>query len=185
MRRIVGIALFLSAALLLAAPVHGQIENEDPGGVDLARIPPRIIGNEDPVPFPVPIAPLTPASGVESNELQLVGFTEDLFGGNAGVLNMSIGCQFVFPGSRMCTLEEVNKSLFIPRSLGHGYAWVQNLAERGGTPELNCMGWMSVSPDEQGTSIELGECYGGLMMHSCDTRLAVACCARMSPLEPR
>jgi hypothetical protein len=181
MRRIVGIALFLGAALLLAAPVHGQMENERPGGVDLSRIAPRTIDVDDPVP--IPIDPVPPAANIESNELQLVGFTERLFGGNAGVLNMSIGCQSVFPGSRMCTMEEVNKSLHIPQSRGHGYAWVQNLADHDGMPEMNCKGWMSVSPDDQGTSIELGECYGGLMMHGCDTRLAVACCARLGPLE--
>ncbi len=164
------------AALLLAAPAYAQIIGSERHNspVDLNRPP---VGDLDPVaPLPPPTVPATPFT---SDEMQLVGFTSQLLDGDTGVLNMSISCQRQFPGARMCTMEEINMSVFIPQDLGSGYAWVQNLSNPATTLQSNCEGWMSDSAIKLGTSIELGVCYGGVQMTTCNTQLAVACCSRV------
>lgn len=179
MMRVVMVAISVIAALLLAAPAQAQIGDEGTVPIHLAESPDRDLDPVDPLP---PVLP--PMEAFVSDEMQLVGFTNETFSGNAGVLNMSLACQRRFRASRMCTMEEVSMSLYIPDSMGGGFAWVQNSGPDA-TPAKSCEGWMTDSPDAEGTSIELGECYGGLMMSACSTRLAVACCAREGLIPTR
>ena len=176
MRKRAFVIIFVVVALVFAAPAYAQIiGSERPDSpVDLNRPP---VGDLDPVaPLPPPSEPATPFT---SDETQLVGFTSQLFNGNTGVLNMSIGCQQQFPGARMCTMEEINMSVLIPKDLGSGYAWVKNLSDPAERFDLNCNGWMSDSAIKLGTSIDLGVCYGGVQMTTCNTQLAVACCSKV------
>ena len=176
MRKRAFVIISLVVALVLATPAFAQIiGSERPDSpVDLNRPP---VGDLDPVaPLPPPSEPATPFT---SDEMQLVGFTRQLFSGDTGVLHMSIGCQQQFPGARMCTMEEINMSVFIPQELGSGYAWIQNHSHPAAALTSNCNGWMSDSAINLGTSIDLGLCYGGVRMTTCNTPLAVACCSKV------
>jgi len=171
----------LAVALVVAAPAYTQTGREGPGGpVDLVRpevrdLGPRVGGDREP---PV----------ILSAEMQLVGFTTRIFAGNAGVLNMSLGCRNEFLGSRMCTLQEVNMSVLIPRApVGEGNAWIQNLGVRDGSlPDNNCNGWTAtpsaLSMRVDGTTLAWqGECYGGVVLMNCSLKLPIACCSKHVP----
>jgi hypothetical protein len=163
------------AVLFLAAPAFAQLgseEPETPAELDQQGVEGRL----DPAPpSPPVIYPIDQMVPFSSDEMQLVGFTTTLFTGNHGVLNMSIGCQREFPASRMCTLEEINRSVFIPQNPICGNAWAQDLS--GAVPQ-NCNGWRSESSDALGMAINLGGCYGGVVTQTCDSQLAVACCSK-------
>lgn len=181
MKRFATVVSCLAMAVSLGVPAYAQLgEGGQSGPVDLVRPPVRDLDPVDPLPRPI-----APTVTFRSDEMQLVGFTRVHVAGNEGVLNMSIACQREFRASRMCTVNEVNRSLYIPEALGGGYAWVQSVASDAVDPQLNCHGWMSSSVEHHGTSIELGECYGGMAMTTCNSRLAVACCALEGPTALR
>jgi hypothetical protein len=55
----------------------------------------------------------------------LVGFTSILYTGNlGGALGATRKCQLEFPNSRMCTLEEIQKSLKLPEVIA-AFAWME------------------------------------------------------------
>ena len=171
----------LLVACALAAPAYGQLSGDNqPGPVDLNRPPGNVLDPVRPIPRPI-----TPTVTFQSEEFQLVGFTRQLFTGFDGVLNFSLACQAEFVGSRMCAVEEVNRTEIIPHVPGTGFAWVQNLSGPDAAPNVNCAGWFSNSSRDVGTAIELGQCYGGQRMMTCNNSLAIACCSRAGKVPIR
>lgn len=174
------VVVIVAAALLLAAPVYAQTGKESPGGfATVSQHQVREIGpgggdREPPM--------------ILSQEMQYVGITTQTFKGDAGVLNMSRACSQEFRGGRMCTVQEVNMSVSVPRPpVGSGKAWVQNLGLPAGSyPDNNCNGWTAapstLSMRVNGTTFAwAGECYGGIVLENCASRLPVVCCSKFLP----
>lgn len=164
-RPILAIAAVTLLFTLLAAGTRPIGGGSDPARFDQDRD--STIGPGDPS---VP-APTTPSQDSDA-PFRLVGFTTTLFPGSRGVLNYTLACQTQFPDSRMCTFEEISDTVVVPEAPGIGYAWMR-------MSSTNCRDWTSSSADDDGVAISLGcdGCYGGAWIRSCDTPLAVACCA--------
>ncbi len=129
-------------------------------------------GPDRPSPLPPPTGPSQPTA---SEELQLVGFTAQAFPGNLGILNYALACQELFPNSRMCTMQEVNRTLRVPAPvIGPTHAWVRDATA---PPPANCNAWTSGASSHLGMAIGLGSSYGGCGLFGCDSLFAVACCA--------
>jgi hypothetical protein len=147
------------------------------------------------------VPPASEAAG--SGELQLVGFTTTTTTGDAGILNLSRMCAQEFKNSRICTTEEVVRSVDPPpppASPGPTAAWVhatfrsslvfpaaQGDANEGslyvfdptgGTRETRvsatCDGWTDSTTN--GTVVRFDP-YGEIADTECDQSLRVSCCA--------
>jgi hypothetical protein len=153
-----------------------------PGGRGGVERPPLL-------PDPIPSPPVSP-QGLPYDGYQLVGFTEEMFEGNRGVLNLSRACGATFAGSRICRMEEILNTVQVPEVPDHllgEQAWILT-----SEPEFqahgivdsttNCAGWSSNSGQDHGLTIELGlqcGCYGAFLAARCDVGRVVACCARL------
>ncbi|MCP3978765.1 MAG: hypothetical protein GY716_05465 [bacterium] len=189
-RGVVVVALLLCLGALPA--MTDPIREDDRGPVrDLQRIPPPGL-IEGPAPLPHPEVPISPLSiKIVQGEPQLVGFTHDRLAANRGVLSFTRACHQMWPGSRMCTLSEINRTSLAPSPpTGEDRAWVNVEAapdvlfdvgaagSAGKAHELsNCRGWNSTSDRDFGLSIGLREDYGSCLASRCEERLVVACCA--------
>ncbi len=126
-------------------------------------------------PTPVPVVPPTGLTGT-AEAWEFVGVTNRYLAGNRGVLNYTLECQAQFPGSRMCFVEELLRTRNVPRRLADSYAWIQPDSSLSET--TTCKGWMSGLNTDTGLAIAIDPtCYAGFVQKSCDSRLAVACCA--------
>jgi len=124
---------------------------------------------------------------------QFAGVTEQILGGGAGLTFAAYYCNSNFPGSRMCTSDEVLKSGNIANSnQPHDYAWVRPSYEPVGSyggfwglditgiefdPDhgsLSCDGMTSYSVDDFGLAIMPAK---GFRVLTCDQGAHVACCA--------
>ena len=196
-RTLLPIVATLAATLVFSASAaerdpDRQIEPRSPWRTEEPR----------PEPRPGPPAPAQPAAAVGEG-FQLVGFTQELFRGNTGVLNLTRACQQAFPASRVCGVGEILRTVNVPDSPGSGHTWVlpcqdsvgptgmatvsavaQRLRPAPDDPGgMDCDGWMSDSPRARGLTISLDpDCYGGFVTRACDEALAVACCA-VTPVE--
>ena len=66
--------------------------------------------------------------GCEVKTFQLVGFTTTLYTGNlGGALGSTQKCQLDFPGSRMCTQEEIQNTTKLPDVIAD-FAWMEPLS---------------------------------------------------------
>lgn len=119
---------------------------------------------------------------------QLVGFTSTTYTGDTGVLGFTLACQAEFPGSRMCTTEEVMETTLVPANPS-SEAWVRPAFQGYSDPialdasgfrahphELSCRGWASASSST----------YFGIYLDSsghikdsgaCSQPRSVSCCA--------
>lgn len=123
-----------------------------------------------------------------SLRFQLAGFTSTLHLGDTGVLGLTLACQAEFPGSRMCTSEEVMETTSVPATLS-GEAWVrpvygaamddyrflETASGHLGYPgnSLACRGW--TMGNETGLFLDAaGRLFGS---GQCSQPRAVSCCA--------
>jgi hypothetical protein len=180
--------ILVAGSLMIALPAvltaQGQefVDFRKTGPADRSEPeePPEL--DEGPVDHPVPPAPVESFSAV-GGRLQLLGFTEQRLAGGRGVLNLTSACRHEYPGSRMCTAEEINLSLNVPDPPGYGHAWVQPSPWRVGTGISDCGGWSSDSVGEVGLAIFTGpctQCYGGYTEVACSSSLSVACCGALT-----
>lgn len=115
-----------------------------------------------------------------SLRFQLVGFTAQGFIGDTGGLGFTLACQAEFPGSRMCTSEEVLNTVSLPAGLG-GPAWVRPSFQPGGqmvvdasglwtnnAEHLTCKGWSDGSTFGQGLGATAD---GSFQFRDCSTEL--------------
>lgn len=167
-----------SALAVIACPLAAQGLGEDdprePG--DFGAPPPDHVEE----PSPDPNLPGEPVPNFTSDEFQFVGFTHLTYTGDRGVLTYALACQERFPLSRMCTIEEINRTVIVPQPHAmSSHAWVQdNMTLPTDPASTNCNGWMSASPGNQGMAIDLGLRFGGCAFYSCSNSFAVACCAQ-------
>ena len=127
----------------------------------------------------------------ESPRLQLVGFTSAVYDGNlGGVLGSTQRCQIDFPGSRMCTIEEIQETLDLPAPIAD-FAWMEPRSSscRGdliindmdvASPQWTCNALdapcrMVVGADT-GVSFESTGSVGFKL--SCSVKQPIACCAQ-------
>ena len=167
MKRATVIVLVVIVSAVLSVQAQTQYRFPRPIGDDGGR-------GEPPPVDPVPVLTASPI------EFQLIGFSAKAVDGNHGVLNMTRACHGSFPGSRMCTVEEIDRTVNVPDPPHLGHAWIQI----GSTPQRgridDCAGWRSNSAKDKAVTIELGSesgCYGGYVTRSCNELLSVACCA--------
>ena len=125
-------------------------------------------------------------------------FSAKLMDGNHGVLNMTRACQGSFSGSRICTADEINRTVNVAEPPNLDHAWIQSGRASDQTATMSrtvarsvesqaakaagddCAGWRSDSAKDSAMTIELASesgCYGGFVTRSCNERLPVACCA--------
>jgi hypothetical protein len=143
-----------------------------------------------PLPAPIPLPP-EPQVLIPSGTIQVVGYTGAQLPANRGILNMTCACNAEFPGSRLCTVDEVLASFVPPeppRDVELAYLWVRSAGTVAGqllgrtapeTAAVDCRGWTSASKDDQGVAMAVGPqhaCFGGMVEVACDHELALACC---------
>ena len=129
--------------------------------------------------------PEPPAAG----NMELVGFTTATTAPNVGLFAMTNLCQVEFLDSRMCTSEEIMKTVNIPELPTGTVAWAQPVVtgafhetamirvDISGLmrSDLNCDGWTSTNTEHDGLivtdigKIDILGCY--------NRQLPVACCA--------
>jgi hypothetical protein len=164
--------------------------------------------SEDPIAWNAagPAGPTGPAgpqgpqgSDCQPVQYQLVGFSAGASRGSSGVLQLSTLCQATYPESRICTADEVVKSVTFPtitssatspglqgwvmptsiggRGMNMGYDITTGL--QNDTENLTCNGWSETGSTSSLTS------EGGLAVSdrgqfrvvACSNALKVACCA--------
>lgn len=183
---LVGLTVLAASASVVQPSMGGQAE--------LKHVVPR--GSQDvetPVPLPPPVeVPAEPAVAAPAG-IHVVGYTAATTPANRGILNMTRACQHEFPGSRVCTVDEVLASFIVPEvtsSCEGTYVWVQSVGTvasklfgatlADNTSAVDCHGWTSTSREDLGVVIALGSehgCYGGIVQVTCNQELALACCA--------
>lgn len=136
-------------------------------------------------PSTQPSAPPTPP------RFQLVAFTVATFDGDKGVLGFTAACQAEFdtqfPGSRMCSSDEVMETSTLPTGLpASDFAWVRpSLSGSGsvnndpsgasaGGSGVACSGWSTPSTAQLGLVTDSG---GSFETRACVEFHPVACCA--------
>ncbi|MGD8785541.1 MAG: hypothetical protein PVF28_04555 [Thioalkalispiraceae bacterium] len=162
--------------------------------------------SEDPVSWNTsgPAGPQGPAGQCAAcmpEKFQLVGFSNQSAPGNTGVLQLTTLCQASFPNSRICTTEEVARSVSFPAVTSSPAnpgpsAWVAptTVAGRGATvgfdvitgiqkeaEGLSCGGWAGTyggGGSGGGTGLTVND-RGQFKLNPCSTSMKVACCARV------
>lgn len=133
------------------------------------------------------------ASAQVTIENVLVGFTSATFTGNQGALALTAACQAQFPGTRMCTSEEVMNSRTVPGGLT-GTAWVRPkvlaMAGTSSTQAVDASGVVQIPDNMSCGAWAFTNNWYGLTVSAtgsfsvlvCSEPRAVACCGR--PIEP-
>jgi hypothetical protein len=113
---------------------------------------------------------------------QYVGVTSETFDGAQGVFTYNRACHAAHPGSRMCTSEEVIKTLNPPVVGSPGdLAWVipvfqptgyTHSVDRSGRGAAACFGWSET--DRDGLAVQLDR--GGFVYSTCEVVRKVTCC---------
>jgi len=164
--------------------------------------------SEDPISWNAegPAGPAGPAgpqgpqgSDCKPVQYQLVGFSAGASQGSSGVLHLSTLCQATYPGSRMCTADEVVKSVTFPAitssALNPGpQGWVMptSIGGRGmnmgydittglqtDTQDLTCNGWSGTGSSSSlsgATGLTITD-RGQFRVVACSNSAMVACCA--------
>ena len=164
--------------------------------------------SEDPVAWNSagPAGPTGPAgpqgpqgSDCQPVQYQFVGFSAGASRGSSGVLELSTLCQATYPGSRMCTSEEVAKSVTFPAFTSSGVnpihrGWVMptSIGGRGmnfgydittglqtDTQNLTCNGWAGTGSSSSlsgATGLTVTD-RGQFRVEVCSNAAKVACCA--------
>ena len=137
-------------------------------------------------------------SNCEPLQYQLVGFSQQGGPGATGVLQLTSYCQASYPASRICTTEEVVKTVTFPAvtsspSNPGPSAWVAPTAIAGrgssvgfdittghqtNTQGLTCGGWSSTGL----TGLTVND-RGQFFVSPCSSSLKVACCAPVNAVE--
>jgi hypothetical protein len=119
-----------------------------------------------------------------SPRFQLIGFTSTLHLGDTGVLGFTLACQAEFPGSRMCTSQEVMETTSLPESLA-GDAWVRPVvtgdkygaidASGVRAEDLSCSGWSNAN-GSTAAGLIVSESGSIRVTPGCEDPRAVSCC---------
>ena len=121
-----------------------------------------------------------------AGNLELVGFTIATTVGGIGLFGMTKLCQAEYVGSRMCTSEEIMKSINIPELPSDSYAWVQpviistdssrNYIDLSGIKgyQITCNNWSIGNASNSGFGVNH---IGQFIRPSCNEIIPVACCA--------
>ncbi len=127
----------------------------------------------------------------ETSNIQLVGFTTATATGDAGILTFHKLCFAEFPGSRMCTSDEIVATIDPPLTAGTEYAWVHSVLvaslasrssvfdslgieyELGFNHRPNCAGWAYTGPFGPVIATD----SGSATVHACTEANRIACCA--------
>ncbi len=138
------------------------------------------------------------SSGLQAAEFELVGNTVATFNGAGGLLNFNSDCAVDFPGSRMCTSEEVMGTIdpptvsrsswvrptFVPTSDGVNSDISGIQASTPGN--LSCKGWIVPGVLIHGLFVSpVPGPTGSIRFGPCDAFRAVACCAPVPVSESR
>ena len=125
---------------------------------------------------------------------EFVGFSSTTHDGGEGVLTFNGACHATFPGSRMCTSEEVLETTPPPSGPSGDFAWVRSVlvphqlpgwavdvsGETGGLSGsdagvLSCNGWLANQSGFNGLTTQ--GTTGRFSAQRCDFTRPVACCA--------
>ena len=117
--------------------------------------------------------------GATAPRWQLVGFSTQATNGQAGILRMTALCQANFPGSRMCTYEEIAGTTSIPPLPPVVNAWAQPIPVdllAAGVGAESCL----TGSNAEGTNFGLlvSE-FGVTSRGGCNGNHSVACCGPM------
>lgn len=142
------------------------------------------------------IVALAACAGPPNVDAELVGFSSERFtGGRTGVLGYTRACQADFPGSRMCTSEEVLRTVNVP-SLPVTKAWVlpsfqpiaptsDGLVALDASGKANqtirnftCSSWISNDSQTFGLTVIVDDTgrVGSFDFGNCAAERSVACC---------
>ena len=125
---------------------------------------------------------------------EFVGFSGTTHDGAEGALTFNGACHATFPGSRMCTSEEILETTPPPSGISGDFAWVRSVlvshqllgwaldisGEIGGLSGsdagvLSCNGWLVNQGGFNGLTTQGST--GRFAGQPCDTARPVACCA--------
>jgi len=140
-----------------------------------------------------------PGADCQPVQYQLVGFSSGAAQGSSGILHLSSLCQASYPGSRICTSEEVARSVEFPAFTSPGVSpitqgWVMptSVGGRGmhmgydtttglqtDTQDLTCNGWAGTgsSSSLSGANGLTVTDRGQFKITDCSISGKVACCA--------
>lgn len=133
-----------------------------------------------------PVGPKGPAGppGIGADVYEFVGFSSVSGNGSTGVLRFTSMCQSKYPGSRMCTSEEVMNTVNRPSARGNawvrpvivGYSQGYNIYASGKISQrvLSCNGWSSSFSGFDGLAVSGS---GAFSVYHCNVTRKVACCA--------
>lgn len=149
--------------------------------------------------------PPPPAPNCCKRKMQYVGMSTRLFNGGEGVLQMTRACQETFPGSRMCSSDEVVKTtelpdeVSLPASQPAPFGWVRpsaivgrgnnigietTVALQSDVEKFSCAGWnTSTSTALSANSGLTVNRHGQFVLSGCSGTLKVACCAVVESAE--
>ncbi len=128
-----------------------------------------------------------PGPAGEAERFELVGFTATTHLGGEGVLAFTAECQTAFASSRMCSSEEILKTVHVP-VLPDAEAWVRpsyrptgsvdRVVDASGirfvSPHLSCTGWRSSTFAASGLIVSS---TGRFDQDNCSNSRPIACCA--------
>jgi hypothetical protein len=122
-----------------------------------------------------------------SQQSELVGFTTSTHFGGIGIFVIMAACMAEFPGSHLCTSEEVILTTSIPDLTGQGPAWLRptyqptgetSVRDISGTTHsanrLSCSGWGNPTAGSSGLTVDGA---GRFSAKSCSEPHPIACCA--------
>lgn len=198
-KAIITSAIVLGALSAVAAPIGGGTNDTRR---DISTSEQDRLGAPN---LPTPPVDPTPQTNATPSGIQLVGFTVERIRADHGILNMTRLCQREFPGSRLCTVDDVLGTVIVPALSAQcdgTFAWVRTAGSTTihdllGSPAVqtvtgsrpsaqvslhDCRGWTSAEGTDFGTVVALGSeqgCFGGFMTKACDQERSLACCAEL------
>ena len=113
---------------------------------------------------------------------QLLGFTAEKYPGDmGGHFGVTAKCQIQFPGSRMCTLEEVVATIAVPADL-YGVAWIHKGRNYGAGAIFDayvlgdgCLSWTDANQNRVGQAVNVKGGYPNVGARCSELR-PIACC---------
>jgi hypothetical protein len=124
-------------------------------------------------PILVALAPLLLLLLATTANAQYVGVTAETFDGAAGLFTINRACHAAHSDSRICTPEEIFKTVNPPVAGSAGeLAWVNRTVPAWPVTADNCRNWTDAS--SSGTVVKLDD--GSIEGLFCGTPARVACC---------
>jgi hypothetical protein len=178
-RLLAALVLFIAAPVVYAqssAPIHACVTAKN-GKVRIVPSATSCTDKESALSWNVDGAP------------QLIGLTTETFTGDEGLLGFTAACQAQYPGTRLCTSQEVIRTTTIPAGLS-GSAWVLftptggpgngTIVDASGVTNsphlLTCDGWIVAAGNTTGLAVEFSAQNGSFAAQLCSEPRKVSCC---------